>query len=325
MRLEPVLTGAHCSAGAYRDITEADCIVFDCDGVLVDVSHSYNLTIRRAADHFLRGVAGVPDPAPITIDVIDSFKATGGFNDEVDLTYAYILCIAAAHRARVDQYGLVRAVMEASDHTGIPSMERYLEGVADIEDLRTVLDYPGQGNTSPLRVTFNQIFYGPEIFSELYGIPSPLRGPGLIENDRLLISDSTLSRITGRFGRRMALVTGRGLASARHALSHMLESFDLDNSFFLEDLPRSMAKPNPESLTLAASGLGSSRCLYVGDSVEDMIMAEKVSAAGVPVTFCGITGTCGDPASKLALFEAGTASIALDSVELLPKVLNQDT
>jgi phosphoglycolate phosphatase-like HAD superfamily hydrolase len=62
--------------------------------------------------------------------------------------------------------------------------------------------------------------------------------------------------------------------------------------------------------------------LYVGDSMEDFIMAKKVTSMGCKTTFCGIIGTSKNPQEKFELFEKNEAILVLDSIDLLPKVLN---
>jgi len=101
-----------------------------------------------------------------------------------------------------------------------------------------------------------------------------------------------------------------------------LEEFDLKNSVFLEDESRSLAKPNPDSLIRSIKGQGSSHCLYVGDSMEDFIMAQKASAKGHKTTFCGIFGTGKLPEQKIKLFQKNNVSIIIESIDLLPKALN---
>ena len=62
--------------------------------------------------------------------------------------------------------------------------------------------------------------------------------------------------------------------------------------------------------------------LYVGDSMEDFIMAKKVTEMGCKTIFCGIIGTSKNPREKLELFEKNGAQLIIDSINLLPKVLN---
>jgi phosphoglycolate phosphatase-like HAD superfamily hydrolase len=68
--------------------------------------------------------------------------------------------------------------------------------------------------------------------------------------------------------------------------------------------------------------MNSKSCLYVGDSMEDFLMAKKSTILGYKTTFCGIIGTSKNPQEKLKLFEQNEAILVLDSIELLPKVLN---
>ena len=69
-------------------------------------------------------------------------------------------------------------------------------------------------------------------------------------------------------------------------------------------------------------GIGSSHCLYVGDSMEDFIMAQKATEMGNKITFCGIIGTSKYPEEKKKLFEEKNVPLILNSIDLLPKALN---
>jgi phosphoglycolate phosphatase-like HAD superfamily hydrolase len=118
------------------------------------------------------------------------------------------------------------------------------------------------------------------------------------------------------------MVTGRGKESVSYSLKLLLEKFNLDNSVFLEDELRELAKPNPKSLINSIQGMNSAYSLYVGDSMEDFIMAKKTTDSGHKTVFCGIIGTSKDPQAKLELFEKNNAILVLDSIHQLPKVLN---
>ena len=64
---------------------------------------------------------------------------------------------------------------------------------------------------------------------------------------------------------------------------------------FLEDESRELAKPNPQSLLNSIKGMNCTSTLYVGDSMEDFIMAKKNTDLGQKTTFCGIIGTSKNP------------------------------
>ena len=169
---------------------------------------------------------------------------------------------------------------------------------------------------------FDQLFYGPDLYSKLFKTNSKFSDSGLIENDHIIFNDELCIKLQKKFGNQISMVTGRGKESVKYSLKNLLEKFDLQNSMFLEDEPRELAKPNPQSLVNSITGMNSKSCLYVGDSMEDFIMAKKATILGNKTTFCGIIGTSKNPEEKLQLFEQNEAILVLDSINLLPKVLN---
>ena len=304
------------------DLRKVDGIIFDCDGVLIDITKSYDSTITNTVQYILEKFAKINDSIRIDHSIIDGFKSTGGFNDEVDLAYAGILSIVAAKKLQKDSKLFINNVINNANSTGIISVEKFLEKLVDISDIKSILDYPGPHNTNLLYQIFDQIFYGPELYFKMYGKKSNFSESGLINYDDVIINDSLIKKLQNRFTSKIALVTGRGKESVNYSLKNMLKTFDLKNSAFLEDESRSMAKPNPEPLIRCISGMNSKITLYVGDSMEDFIMAKKATILGNETIFCGIIGTSKDPEKKLKLFQNNEAVLILDSINLIPKILN---
>ena len=304
------------------DPTKFDSIIFDCDGVLVDITNSYDQTIIKTAKYVLETLAKINDSIQIDFKIIDGFKSTGGFNDEVDLTYAAILSIVAAKKLKKDQTEFINLVIDNSDSTGIKSVETFIKDQTDISEIIEQLSYPGLHKDNILYQIFDQLFYGPELYSKLFKNTSKFSEPGLIENDVVIFNNDLADKLENKFHKQISMVTGRGKESVKYSLKNLLEKFDLQNSTFLEDEPRELAKPNPQSLVNSITGMNSKSCLYVGDSMEDFIMAKKATILGNKTTFCGIIGTSKNPEEKLQLFEQNEAILVLDSINLLPKVLN---
>ena len=304
------------------DPTTLDSIIFDCDGVLVDITNSYDQTIVKTTKYVLETLAKINDSIQIDFKIIDGFKSTGGFNDEVDLTYAAILSIVAAKKLKKDQTEFINLVINNSDSTGIKSVETFIKNQVDISEIIEQLSYPGSHKDNILYQIFDQLFYGPELYSKLFKNTSKFSEPGLIENDVVIFNNDLADKLENKFHKQISMVTGRGKESVKYSLKNLLEKFDLQNSMFLEDEPRELAKPNPQSLVNSITGMNSKSCLYVGDSMEDFIMAKKATILGNNTTFCGIIGTSKNPEEKLQLFEQNEAILVLDSINLLPKVLN---
>lgn len=306
---------------SFNDL-EIDSLIFDCDGVLIDIKKSYDQTIIATTKYVLENFAGITDSIDVDFKIIDGFKSTGGFNDEVDLTYASILSLVAAKKLKHDPIEFIFSVIKNCDSTGIKSVENFLKKQTDISKIIKKLSYPGSHSENILYQIFDQLFYGPELYSKLFKTISKFSDPGLIENDQVIFNDELSKKLQKKFGSQISMVTGRGKQSVSYSLKHLLEKFDLKNSVFLEDEARELAKPNPQSLVNSISGMNSKSCLYVGDSMEDFIMAKKATILGHNTTFCGIIGTSKNPQEKLKLFEQNNAIVVLDSINLLPKLLN---
>ena len=316
------------SDGIYIDdskiniLNKVDAIIFDCDGVLIDIVKSYDLAIIKTVQYVLENFAKINNAISIDFKIIDGFKSTGGFNDEVDLTYAAILCIVAATKLEKDQTDFIFQVIKNIDSTGIVSVEKYIENLVDISNIKKQLSYPGTNRQNPLSKIFNQLFYGPELYKKLFNDVSNFSEPGLIEQDDVILNDVLIEKLRKKFNSNIAMVTGRGKESVKYSLKSLLNKFNLDNSVFLEDELRDLAKPNPQPLLNSIQGMNSICTIYVGDSMEDFIMAKKVTDLGHNTIFCGIIGTSKNPQEKLDLFEQNDAILVLDSIHQLPKVLN---
>jgi phosphoglycolate phosphatase-like HAD superfamily hydrolase len=306
---------------SFNDII-IDSLIFDCDGVLIDITKSYDQTIITTTKYILETLAKITDSIDVDFKIIDGFKSTGGFNDEVDLTYAAILSIIAAKKLKKDQTEFIFNVIKNSDSTGIKSVENFLKKQIDISEIIGQLSYPGSHKENILYQIFDQLFYGPELYFKLFKNSSKFSEPGLIENDKVIFNDNLSEKLQKKFDKQISMVTGRGKESVSYSLKHLLEKFDLKNSVFLEDESRDLAKPNPQALINSINGMNSQSCLYVGDSIEDFLMAKEATILGNKTTFCGIIGTSKNPQEKLKLFEQNEAILVLDSIELLPKVLN---
>ncbi|QDI89130.1 HAD family hydrolase [Candidatus Nitrosopumilus sp. SW] len=298
-----------------------DSIIFDCDGVLVDITQSYDKTIDKTCKYVLKEFAGI-DSIVIDHKIIDGFKASGGFNDEVDLAYASVLSLYAANKLNKEPSEFIYDVISNVDKTGIRSVQSYLESLCDISEFLSKLGSLNDRHNNPVYSIFDQLFFGPELYEKLFEKQSKFSEDGMISNDKVILSVSLLKTLQKEFGEKLAVVTGRGIESIRYSLKDMLNYFDTKSSAFLEDEPRELAKPNPATLIRAIQSMKSKNCLYVGDSMEDYMMAKDATQAGYPTKFCAIVGTSTSPKDRRKLFADSGVEMILESINDIPKVLN---
>ena len=303
-------------------VDEFDSIIFDCDGVLIDVTTSYDTTINKTISYVLKEVADITADTPLTNEMLLKFKSTGGFNDEIDITYSGVLCYIAAKKLKKNPTELILDILNNADDTGIAYIEGFLDKIdVDISDIKSRLNYPSVEKNDLIHATFDQLFFGPELYEKIFQKKSKFSDKGFIENDNVIVTSVLIEALKKKFNDKIAIVTGRGLNAISSSLKEILNQFNVENSVFLEDESRDLAKPNPQSLIRAMKGLNSKNCLYVGDSMEDMILAKKASDLGFNATFCGIYGSSKLPEMKKKLFTEFSAPLILETINQLPDTL----
>ena len=302
---------------------EFDSIIFDCDGVLIDVTNSYDTTINKTISYVLKEIADITVDIPLTNEILLKFKSTGGFNDEIDITYSGILCYIAAKKLNKNPTELIVDVLNNADDSGIAYVENFLNKIdGGISDIKSRLGYPSAEKNDLIHATFDQLFFGSELYNKIFQKESNFSEKGLIENDNVIVTSALIETLKKKFNDKIAIVTGRGFNAISLSLKEILNQFNVKNSVFLEDEPRDLAKPNPQSLIRAMNGLNSKNCLYVGDSMEDMILAKKASELGFQATFCGIYGSDKLPEAKKNMFVEKNVPLIIESINFLPKALN---
>ena len=303
-------------------VDEFDSIIFDCDGVLIDVTTSYDTTINKTISYVLKEVADITADTPLTNEMLLKFKSTGGFNDEIDITYSGVLCYIAAKKLKKNPTELILDILNNADDTGIAYIEGFLDKIdVDISDIKSRLNYPSVEKNDLIHATFDQLFFGPELYEKIFQKKSKFSDKGFIENDNVIVTSALIEALKKKFNDKIAIVTGRGLDAISSSLKEILNQFNVESSVFLEDESRDLAKPNPQSLIRAMKGLNSKNCLYVGDSMEDMILAKKASELGFNATFCGIYGSSKLPEMKKKLFTENNVPLILETINQLPDIL----
>jgi HAD superfamily phosphatase len=315
------------SALDLKLLNSAECALFDIDGVLIDVRKSYNLAIKQTVDFVVKRMTGASCARRLVSDtLLLKFKQTGGFNNEIDMSYAIILALMSlpfgeSVHAKTD---FLFTVAENADETGMLSVEEYLSSLyptSRIKKLKEDLVYPAPVGKSLLATVFDELFYGPTLFQKQHNMrPRYYHGKPLIENDKIVIREKTIKLISKKFRENLALISGRSQIAAQHSLKPIFNIFNSSASVFLEDENREHWKPNPYSLKKAMKHLGAKTALYVGDSIEDLNMARKAETeTDVKILFIGVYGCSVRPQEMIRKFKDNHADIIIKNVNCLYK------
>jgi phosphoglycolate phosphatase-like HAD superfamily hydrolase len=325
------------------------CIIFDIDGVLIDVRKSYNEAIKNTVQFVVGSIIKKDNLKELVTDkIILKFRQTGGFNNDTDTSYAISLALLSYPELENSNFeNFLIEVAEHGDETGIYSIEKYIKKLLSnetsscnnpikIQKVLDYLNYPGKVGESIISTVFDELFYGQELFSKKHGIkPEYYFGKPLIENDKIVITDNTIRKIKERFNEKIAMVSGRSKIAAAYALNKKFYLLNEKDSVFLEDEDRKYAKPNPYGLkkVIDKINIENDDILYCGDSIEDLIMCRRAEeelnqknpnkTRRVNIIFCGIYGCSSNPNELINNFIDKKADIIIKSVNNLPHILNK--
>lgn len=342
MKYREMMDGVAIKNNIDQSSFDADSIVLDCDGTLVRINRSYNACIVETAGRILSSMLGDEWKGFVDEQMILAFRMSGGFNNDVDTTFACILAALAYNDdssskhvdvdgARIFAYGVARH----ADARGVESVEEYLVSIGKahvVKVAREYTGYPGLVGSSILATLFDELFYGKELFIAMHGIePRFNHGKGFIEYDEVVVSKDCLSMLNERFDGKVAIVSGRSRIAAEYALRDLLGYFNLNASVFIEDedkyvkrngLRMNVVKPSPYALLKSMKVMNVNNAIVVGDSAEDLIMARSASNdQGYRTYFVGVYGTSIDAEKQKRMFIDMGSDAIVENVNLLLRLL----
>ena len=284
-------------------MTAKNLIIFDMDGVIMDVSGSYRDVVRQTTKLFFQPAqAWEKLPVPIfELSDLAAVKQSGGLNNDWDLTCAvinllYSLTARPAISESQDPWTRWQKTLSRCDVT---PMVEFLASTD--QPLATLLQQKGKlqddfisglcagdvGSGNIIKQIFQEIYLGYELFKSTYNLkPNFYNSNGYILKEKVLIDRSVLDNLSRN--NVLAVATGRPRAEADYPLKH----FDLKKYFkliytlddCLQEEKRilaekgenvSLSKPHPFMLDAIADGLKDkfSGYYYVGDMPDDMLAA----------------------------------------------------
>lgn len=284
---------------------QADTVVLDIDGVLVDVSGSY----RRAIVESIERVYG----ETIDTGAIQAFKNAGGFNNDWELTYAAALLVLAR------ETGATASVESFTDRIaaaggGLEAAEAVTEALDGI-DAEAVFD---RWDRDRLHETFQTLYLGTELYTELEGGAPPFDAPGYIYDEPVLLSADVRDELTEEYN--VGVVTGRPRAEAEIALDRVGLEIPPAHRFTMDDWEH--GKPHPAALVRLADRFESASVVFVGDTLDDIETAVNADETDPDRTYAGIgalTGGLTGEAGRSAFKTAGAAAV-IESINDLSTV-----
>lgn len=322
-------------------------IVFDMDGVIVDVSGSYREVIQKTAALFFQDARHadlLPDPL-FAVSDLAQIKHGGGWNNDWDLTHRVISLLLS----RVDlpaipddmSWDIYRQVVADSDVT---KLGRYLRetqnplfhlhqnhrnGTHPFAD-RCYQNDIGTGNI--IRQMFQEMYLGRDLFETIYQTPArTCAGPGYIFQEDLLLPARFIEKLAEE--NTLCIATGRPFTEAFFTLNRFgihnffsrmatLDDCLMAENWLAETESRqvSLSKPHPYMLNAIAADMESlsSDRYYIGDMPDDMEAALRSDYAYTAVG-C-LLSEPGSDTLKQKLVDAGAHSV-IESLQELESLI----
>jgi HAD superfamily phosphatase len=234
-----------------------DVLIFDMDGVLIDVSNSYRKTIQKTVHLYLTTILGLKiDSEKLPLDkTISLFKSAGGFNNDWDLTSGLLLYLLSGSGLPPSPSSMkFRTISEIVDHLGAKAKASHA-GVTPRVSLRRLSSYLGKVKASGggvksvrknlrnswdgwvyrsgdldrenlIKRIFQEVYLG-EKFTPCYHLrPLFYTGKGYYLREKMLIPRIVLSTLRKKL--RLGIASGRPRYEAELALKRfrLLSYFD---------------------------------------------------------------------------------------------------
>jgi phosphoglycolate phosphatase-like HAD superfamily hydrolase len=319
-------------------------IVFDMDGVLIDVSKSYRETVRETARLFFKMAPSsgkLPEPL-FPLKDLAAVKQSGGLNNDWDLSCLVISLLFNEiekppvyerkdpwHRYRetIGQCD-VAALAEFLKSTSTP-LAALLRKAGKTKNAFIYGLYTGDvGSGNIIKQIFQEVYLGKDLFEATYGqVPQFYLDEGFNQREQLLVDKHILEELATNHI--LAIATGRPRAEANYPLDRFgirkyfasimaLEDCLVEEERLRETLTKkvSLSKPDPFMLDAIAETHKDlfTESYYIGDLPDDMIAAKK-SAGGYKAV--GMTMAAPDKnILKKELLRAGADSIIEDMGQL---------
>ena len=326
-------------------------IVFDLDGVIIDVSLSYRDTVRQTVKLFFKespGWENLPDPLFSLAD-LDRVKESGDLNNDWDLTCLVISLLFSLIKnpknfEDTDNWVRFKKTMRQAD---IHSLAKFLrsadqpltklfnekKNISDAFIKSFYSDDVGTGNI--IKQIFQEVYLGKNLFQSTYGLtPAVYTGKVFMTREKLL-TDASVFKNLSEYSI-LSIATGRPEAEALYALDcfglrkYFSVIYTLDDClaaekriFHLKRKKVTLSKPDPFMLDAIKEKIPDpvGDCYYVGDMPDDMIAASNSKAGVIGI---GVTRSASDKKRrKDALLQAGAVYV-IEDIDGLEKLMKKD-
>lgn len=284
-----------------------DAVVFDIDGVLIDVDASYVEAVVRTVQWLLVHDAGMADDGPTTDRAtVKLFKRLGSWNNDWDLSYALYRWLLAARPSR-----RTTAAVRAAAGDPAAAARRSLE------DLSVTGADAHPRTYDEVRGVFEEFYTGTgEAMSKQHIASRVHREQGLRDHEAVLLRGETIEALRERGITGFGVVTGRTPQEWEYVRGRLPLPADI-----VVATDHDGRKPDPRPLEAVLASLAPVRAIYVGDTLDDLRMVQAYSDG--PADARSVVAVLVCPCDDEPAYRAAGARFFVRSVNDLPGLLDR--
>jgi phosphoglycolate phosphatase-like HAD superfamily hydrolase len=247
-------------------------LIFDLDGVVVDVTHSYRKGYVHAITHYMTGLGLPPesDEGIFTLEDVHLLKTHKDFNAPHTMLdfLVQISLVAALQNPGVpltpEKSGIGRWIREGLIDRRLDQWQDTLTADLDERDLNWLRSTADRDKALAL---CHECYVGSDRVFDVYGHEPQLNVSGLCSKDSFLLNPDRSPP-----GAPMGVYTGRVYGEARFLMNRMAFFSAVDDAHICT-IDRGYRKPDADALEYLCDALGTEEILYIGDVPADRAAA----------------------------------------------------
>ncbi|MHA2394724.1 MAG: HAD family hydrolase [Promethearchaeota archaeon] len=258
------------------ELAKVDTIVFDCDGVLLDVQNAYNIAISSTTRIIIEAFTGTIIPEEIfDCELNFAFKRTGGFNNDWAHAYALIMRILSElpeenlaelnglakeslqYELPKDRFDHIAGNVKANipieglykkltcfafqlDETGIKKVDELILLKVGVT-IKKAFKFWGNVGESIISTLFEELYAGAELYRDSFGTKPCFVNTkkGIVETSEVVIQNKTLDELESILnGSRFGIASGSPGNTARYVLKQIMDRFPEKGQYWYDMVAR---------------------------------------------------------------------------------------
>ena len=261
-----------------KKVSNIDTLIFDVDGVLVDVRESYKNTVCLTVQFYFEEILQFKGSQKLILpEEVDYFKMAGGFNNDWELTSAvilfYLMKTAEYNLKNIDKLRNKKPNLKEYCTKILPSGGGLVKAVELAKNNKhikeTIFRY---WDNNLITKIFQEIYAGKEYCFDIYGFnPSSIKSEGLIKKEKIIINKKKIGFLKN-FS--IGILTCRNISETKIFLER-LNWNDMISEKNLVTADDGLGKPHPQGLKKLSINLKTQLGLYTGDILDDLVTVKN--------------------------------------------------